>query len=76
MIWYGYVTLRQPVPCSGNNPGSNCGEGCIGFVDLLTPSKVKSVNDCIKNGYNQYVSGQVIVPYTPGNSGLPTGTQA
>lgn len=51
--WYGFATLKQPVPCGGNNTStsSSCGEGCCGFMDLLLPSKVGAVDTCITNSW-------------------------
>ena len=47
-MWYGYATLRQPLP--GNC--SSCADGCVGFVDLIMPSRVASVDKCIQSGWN------------------------
>jgi hypothetical protein len=51
LAWYGYATLRQPVPC-GSNPSGNCGEGCCGFLDLLLPGNVAKVDKCISSGWS------------------------
>ena len=46
--WYGYATLQQPLPGSC----STCGNGCVGFIDLLWPSRVAKVDMCMQAGWN------------------------
>lgn len=40
--WYGYATIQQPV-----------NGGCVGFVDLIMPSKVAKVDACIQSNWGK-----------------------
>jgi hypothetical protein len=61
--WYGYATLQQPVPCgSGSKQGGAtgpCGSGCTGFVDLILPSHISTVDNCISNNWNKGSSNTI-----------------
>ena len=67
-MWYGYAILRQPLP--GNC--SSCGDGCVGFVDLIMPSRVDNVDKCIQSGWNVGGSGGIPGP----NATIPGGSSA
>jgi hypothetical protein len=46
--WNGYATLQQP---TGANPNG------IGILDLLLPSKITKVDQCIQNDWNKPLGG-------------------
>lgn len=73
LVWYGYATLQQPTP----GTCATCADGCAGFVDLIMPSKIQSVDNCIQTNWGKSVNfggvgpGGVVPPPGPDTGLLP-----
>lgn len=71
LMWYGYAVLQQPLPGSC----STCGDGCVGFVDLLLPTRAAQVDKCIQSGWKGGGAQGSGFPAIPGQTLPSTGGQ-